>query len=324
MPESFEPSVWSLVLQRPSQFRYARPAVRRLSIFVLGLVGIVAGLEILVRWNEPLFASATHRALATVAMFDRHARVDFLLFGTSRTQDGVSPYLISRSLQQFGTTLGEFCGYNAAFTSSSIDALEALADRFVARPELRWVVFELSDPQIVNLATSWNSPPQKGGSVEADLASLTCRIQLVKHREAFVSDNIARLPALLVFGPSLAGEVRGIDQVSTWLGRRERTAEDFDAPIWKPRVIGPYARQMSLEPEMNAIANRLVAISSKYSSRGIRVSSASPPLSREWSLARERDELQPLFTEVARRSGCEVWDFASLDLPNGFSGIRRI
>ena len=316
MPESFEPRFGPLSANvHPA----AATPVRRLWLFVLGVLGIVAGLEILVRCNEPLFEAATHRALAKAAMFDRHPRVDFLLFGTSRTQDGVSPDLISRSLRQIGKAPVDFRGYNAAFTSSSIEALEDQADRFIARPELKWVVFELSDPQIANLPTPWNPPPAATGSIEADLAAILRRVRLVKHREAFVSDNIARLPALLVFGPSLGGwEVKGIDQLSTWLGRKERDAEDFDASIWKPRVFRPDEPKRALDPAMDAIANRLAAISSKYTARGIRVSFASPPLSREWSPARERDVLQPLFAEVARRSGCEVWDFASLDLPQRF------
>ncbi len=301
-----------------AQHSAAGPA-RILTRFVVGLVVLVACLEALVRRNEPLFASATHRALAKAAMFDRHPQVDFLLFGTSRTQDGVSPDLISRSLSEIAPSLGALRGYNAAFTSSSIDALEALAGRFVSRPELKWVVVELSDPQNLNPPTPWNAPPLAEGTVEAELAEFVRGLRFVKHRAAFVSDNIARLPALLVFGPSLGGwEVKGIDQVATWLGRREQPAVDFDASIWKPTIIQGDAPLQRLDTESSDIAGRYAAIAAKYHAHGIKVAFASPPLSREWTPAPERDSMKPLFAEVARRSGCEVWDFSSLSLPGRF------
>jgi hypothetical protein len=294
-------------------------AARRLLAFVLGLLVLAGGLELLVRWNEPLFAAATHRALAKAAMFDRHPRVDFLFLGTSRTQDGVSPALVSQGLEALSPDLRGVPGYNAAFTSASLDALESLSGRFLSRPELRLIVIELSDPQTVNPPTPWDGSKPDETTVEGRLALLARGVRFIRHRSAFLSDNIARLPALLVFAPALGGwEVKGVDQVATWLGRREPVAAGFDAAAWKPALLRPGGDATRLDAERSAIADRFVAVAARYRARGKTVVFASPPLARDWSPAPERDSLKGMFAEVARRSGCEVWDFSSLALPERF------
>lgn len=295
---------------------------RRLGAFALGLLLFTGCFELFVRRNEALFASASHRALAKAAMCDRQTKVDFLFFGTSRTQDGVSPRLISEELAEITPEKGDIQGYNAAFTSSSLDALEALADRFLARPELQLVVVELSDPQCVNPATPWNSTEsnqEKSGSVEGRLSRFAKKLHFIRYRSAFLSDNIARLPALLLFAPALGGwEVKGADQLASWLGRREKPASDFDHHLWTPSVVSPAVPVTMLDAHDDAIAKRFVAIAAKYRAKGIKVVFASPPLSQQWEFAPERDRMKALFAEVARQSGCEVWDFSSLNLDTRF------
>ena len=78
---------------------------RRLLAFVLGLIVFAGLLELGVRRNGLLFSAASHRALAKVAMFERHSRVDILFLGTSRTQDGVSPALIAEAVTKFAPAI---------------------------------------------------------------------------------------------------------------------------------------------------------------------------------------------------------------------------
>ena len=294
-------------------------AARRLGTFVLGLCLGVAALEGVVRRNDPLFFAASHRALTKAALFDRHPRVDFLFLGTSRIQDGVSPALISRALEEIRPELKGVRGYNAAFTSSSVDALEVLTDRFVSRPELQLIVIELSEPQTWNPPTPWTGSEPDRDTLEGRLASVAREVRFIRHRSAFLSDNLARLPALLVFAPSLGGwEVKGVDQAATWLGRQEPRAEGFEAGLWKPAILRPGGEPISLETAPSSIADRFAAVAARYRARGVAVVFASPPRGQDWSPAPERDSLKGLFAEVARRSGCEVWDFSSLPLPPRF------
>ncbi|MSU32713.1 MAG: hypothetical protein EXS25_08670 [Pedosphaera sp.] len=296
---------------------------RRLLAFVLGLIVFAGLVELGVRCNVLLFSAASHRALAKVAMFERHSRVDILFLGTSRTQDGVSPALIAEAVTKFSPALGEIRGYNAAFTSSSLDALEALGSRFLSKPELKLVVIELSDPQQRNPATPWNGDVVKASpsTLEGRLIQWAQKIYCVKQRSAFVSDNITRLPALLLFAPSLGGwEVKGSDQLTVWLGHREKPAEDFDFKAWQPVMLPSNASNQSLNTgaEQWVIADRFSQVASQYKARGIQVVFASPPLRHHPSLTSERASMEALFQAVSYRSQCEVWDFSSSKVADRF------
>ncbi len=296
---------------------------RRLLAFVLGLIVFAGLLELGVRRNGLLFSAASHRALAKVAMFERHSRVDILFLGTSRTQDGVSPALIAEAVTKFAPALAEIRGYNAAFTSSSLDALEALASRFLSKPELKLVVIELSDPQRRNPATPWKGDvvTANPSTLEGRLTQWAQRLHCVKQRSAFLSDNIARLPALLLFAPSLGGwEVKGADQLSVWLGHPEKPAADFDSQAWQPIVLPSNAGAQTLYTgaEQWVIADRFSQVAAQYKARGIQVVFASPPLRPHPSLTSERASMEPLLQAVSYRSQCEVWDFSASKVSDRF------
>ena len=299
--------------------RPARAPGRRLVLFLAGLLALLAALECLVRWNAPLFAAASHRALAKAAMLDQHPRVDILFLGTSRTQDGVSPDLVTRTLEEAASKPGKVIGFNAAFPGSSLDALASLARRFAGRPGLRVLAIELSEPQLGNEPAPWEISDLPPVTLEDRLErGLSARVSLVRYRSAFLPDNLGRLPALLVFGPSLSGwETLGSDQVASWLGHKERPATGFDPARWHPALYMPGAPARTLDAVADKQATRLAEIAGYYRAKGVRVVFVIPPMMRGVALPPERDRLKPLFAEVARRSGCEAWDYASLDLPAG-------
>src|SRR5262245_45425509 len=110
------------MIDRPN----GRIASSRLATFLIGVLVLVLALEVFERRYSELFAAATHRGLTKAAMYDRHARVNVLFLGSSRTQDGVSPDLVTRALQQAAPDLGELPGFNAAFTGSSLGMLLSL------------------------------------------------------------------------------------------------------------------------------------------------------------------------------------------------------
>jgi hypothetical protein len=290
---------------------------RRLLWFVSGLVVMLGGLEWLVRSNAPLFASATHRALAKVAMYERHPRVDVLFLGTSRTQDGVSPDLVTRALAEVAPNLGAVPGYNAAFTGSSLDALLTLVPRFGFRRDLKTVVIELSMPQLSNEPSPWEEPKADTLTMEDKLGQAAQCVAFIRYRKAFLSDNIIRLPALLVFAPSLGGwETRTAEQVASWLGHKETAATNFDQSLWKPAIIGVDATARKLNANYESIVAKLAALALQLQGHGLKVVFTVPPMSRELVDAPERERMLPLFAEVARRSKCEVWNFVPLSLPN--------
>ena len=290
---------------------------RRLTLFISGLLLFVTVFECFVRRHDRLFAAASHRALAKAAMFDLHPQAKLLFLGTSRTQDGVSPVLVTRKLGEIGSGPGALPGYNAAFTGSGIDALMSLATRFSTRTGLRLVVIELSGPQLKNEPAPWEQAEPPLLTLEDHLTHLLRHLHLVRYRYVFLSDNLGRLPALLFFAPSLSGwETKGSDQVASWLGRREKSATGFEPARWQPRVWGTNTPGQTLDPDSELLASRLAGLVELYRQHGLRVAFAVPPLTSRYEPALERGPLLPLFAEVARRGRCEVWDFAAATPPD--------
>ncbi len=305
---------------RPAAHQTETPpeAIRRLVYFVLGLLLAVVALECFVRANSSLFAAASHRALTKVAIFEKHPRVDFLFLGTSRTQDGVSPVLMTRALREISPELGDVPGYNAAFTGSSLDSLIELVPHFGFRRDLKLVIIEVSSPQILNEPAPWKESEIPPVSVEDKLRNAAGNFHFIRYRKAFLSDNLGRLPALLIFPRSLSGwETKGKDQVASWLGREEQSANGFDAKIWTPELCTTASPAQKLDAINDAVANQLVAVARQFQEHGIKVAFAVPPMTRALD-APEKKSMKPLLVEIARRSECEVWNFAPLTLPDHF------
>jgi hypothetical protein len=300
--------------------RYTAPVptpARRLLLFVSGLAAVAVSLEWQVRAHEPVFAAATNRALAKAALLDAHGPVDVLFFGTSRLQDGVSP-------EVFSAALGEptVSAFNLAFTSSSLPSLERLAQRYADRPGLRLVFLELSTPQLENGGPVWEESAPVGQDVEGRLTSwVHGEVRTIAHRQAFVEDNVVRLPALLWFAPALDGsETRVADQLAAFLGHREPRPEGFDPQAWEPVRWSPGDAVVGDGPPLpDARVDRLAGLAQDYRAHGVRTVFVVPPLTQRFEPAEERGHaMKSLFARLAKASGAEVWDYSSLPLPDRF------
>jgi hypothetical protein len=294
-----------------------RPAAR-LAWFIGGLLVLLVALELFERSHSVLFAAATHRGLTKVAMFDRHPTVNMLFLGSSRTQDGVSPDLVTRRLHDIAPELGPVTGFNAAFTGSSLGALVSLVPRFDGRADLRLVVIELSDPQIFNEAAPWDEPKRAVVTVEDRLADAMQHIAIVRYRKALIGANLGRLPALLAASSMGGWETKGSEQLASWLGQREEQATAFDPRMWRADVLSPAAKPVTLSHEESDVADQLASLAAHFRAHGVVPVFAVPPLAASDLDAPERHGLQPLFAEVARRGQCEVWNFAPVELPDKF------
>ena len=259
---------------------------RRLLSFAAGLAALALALEAFIRTHEAPFAAAANRALAKAALLDAHGPVDVLFFGTSRVQDGVSPRVFSDSL---GDGVAAF---NLAFTSSSLQSLEALAERYETRAGLKLVVLELSTPQLENGAPVWEETPN-GTDVEGRLTGWVHEhVRAVAHRQALVSDALVRLPSLLWFAPALDGsETRVTDQLASFFGHRERVPEGFDAAAWEPKrwtaqeasprdPTGSWQGSLIAQAVGKAqapLVDRLARLVAGYRSHGVRAVFVVPP-----------------------------------------------
>ncbi len=289
------------------------PAARRLCAFAFSVAVLVAAGEAFVRGHEAAFAAATNRALAKAAILDRHGPVDVIFFGTSRMQDGVAPRLFSEELERL--VPGEpVTAFNLAFTSSSLESLEALAARYGHRPGLRLAVIELSGPQLENGPPVWEGSPPPGTDVEGRLTGwLHAHVRLLADRQSLVSDNLVRLPSLLWFGGAMDGsETRVLDQLLAFLGRRERAPTDVDPSAWTPRRFTglPLGEGQGAD---GLLVERLARLAHAFAGHAVFV---VPPYTRAYEDPRERGPaMKALFAALAARSGAEVWDYSDLDLP---------
>ncbi len=313
---------------------------RRLLLFSGGLALLALGLEATVRAREAPFAAATSRALAKAALLDAHGPVDVLFFGTSRVQDGVSPQLFSDALGW----IPPVSAFNLAFTSSSLESLEALATQYEGRVGLRLAVIELSTPQLQNGAPVWEAPPP-AEDVEGRLTAwVHAHARTIAHRQAFVSDNVVRLPSLLWFAPALDGsETRVTDQLAAYLGHREALPASFDAAAWEPvrwtgqeelpaEPVPPPKRALFANASRQAradLVDRLARLVEGYRVHGVQTVFVVPPLTQAFAPAEERDPfMKAFFILLARACGAEVWDYSSLALPDdvfrGESHLNRL
>jgi hypothetical protein len=292
---------------------------RRLACFVGGLGLILALLEGAMRWQPGLFEAAAHRALAKAFMFDQHKNVSLLFLGTSRSQDGVSPPLVTRALKELAPELGNQPGFNAAFTGSSLDALASLTPRFASRQGLRFAVIELSGPQTSNGAALLDEDTSDDPGVEGQLSRIASAAKLVRYRKAFVPENFTRLAKMLLFGASLSGwETETRDQWNSWRGKPEAAAEKFDPGLWTPEILDSHGEAQKLSRKNEAICQQLVALAQSYADHGIPLAFAVPPLTAKWKANSESKSLPLLFSEVARRTGCEVWNYSARPIPENF------
>lgn len=293
-----------------------RASVRRLALFLGGLCTVFGGLEWVVQANSELLEALSDRGQIKVAMFAQRSRDQFLFLGSSRTEGGVSPVLITRALRNIAPALGDVHGFNAAVAGSDLNALSALVSRIGFTNNLRLVVVELSSVQLKIEPLPQEEPPLSAVTIEDRLAALTHHVHLIKHRKGY--RNLGYLPAILILGPHLSGwETKAKDQIAAFRGVQEAEAVGFDERLWGPDIVFPSASPQPLDEQSEKIVARVVALAHDLQEHGVRVVFAVPPLRSDFA-APEKGLLRPLFAEVARRTHCEVWDFSSRSLPDIF------
>ena len=288
-------------------------SVRRLLWFVGGLCLVLGGLEWVVRANVDVLDALSDRGRMKVAMFAQHPDAQFLILGSSRLEGAVSPVLVSRSLRRTAPELGEVRGFNAAFAGSSLAALTALVPRITFSETLRLVMIEISTAQL-HMPAPQAEAVSSAVTIEDRLVAAVQQVQFVKYRKAY--GYIGYVPALLFFGPRLSGwETKAKDQIASWRGREEEEARDFNGTMWGPEVISPSSDAIDLDARNEMLVERLVDVAGHFQKRGVTVVFVVPPLKRDLD-APEKGKLVPLFAEIARRTHCEVWNFAPRVLPD--------
>lgn len=290
---------------------------KRLTCFFIGLLISISALEVLVQNNEPLFKGASHKMMAKAAVFNKKKSVDLVFFGTSITQDGVSPPLVSRRLKEIVSS-NEINIYNAASTGSSIEDLIVVEPMYSHKLSLHAVIIELSDPLLNNKPTiPLTYLKSENKNIEKTLAESLNNLDFIKYRKAFYSDNIGRLLSLLLFSSLYSGhETRLIDQFNVWFNITEPSPLNYDETIWTPEIISTNNPVVTLNQKNEELANKMTSFVKLYTEKGIKVIFIVPPVSA--SPSTKQDQYIPLYEELARRTKCNIWNFNKHSIPDYF------
>lgn len=255
--------------------------------------------------------------LAKLATFERKPQVDYLFFGTSLTQDGIAPRLVSRHLQEISPELPELVGFNAAAPGASIDDLLTLAPRYLYKPSLRVVFIELSTPHFSNTATLPATLQSPITTVEGRLAAALQNIFFIKFRNAFRLGNLGSFISLLLFSSSMSGsEARLNDFIAAWTGKDELVPENFNESLWVPAGISTQNNLQPLDGEREKIAAKVMQLSTMFQAQGIKVILYAPPASADYLV--DKNGLTLFYNELAKRSKAELWNFIGLPIPAHF------
>lgn len=294
-------------------------ATRRLLVFASAVALVVLLLELGIRSRPQVFADATNRGLSKAAICDSRPGLDLVFLGTSRSQDGISPRLVIDSMGRHGSGPADWSGFNVAFSGANLGDLIELAPRMGAHHPLKMAVVEVSEPQVLNRVSEAAARPSTQSGLEGFLSDVSNRSLLIRYRRAFLPEYLGRLLTLLVVSDSLEGwETRGSEQVSSWLGHRLKPALDFDPGLWNLEPVTPSASPQPLGKDLEYVLERYVEVTRQFQNRGVQVVFVVPPLGRDHVHAVERGSFRSLFAELARATGCEVWNFAELVLPDSF------
>lgn len=293
------------------------PTFNSLAVFTSTLILFFVCLEIFVRKNENVFEGASHRLLAKTANYQNKPHISYVFFGTSRTQDGVAPRLVSRHMQQLKPELQPQIGFNSATMGGSLDDLFQLLPRYLENPELRTVLIEISTPHLGNKPSLPAANVGDYKSFEERISYELQKFAIIKYRLAFRPGTFGTVISLLLFSPIMSGsEVRLTDFIAAWSGKIEPDPQDFHAEIWTPSPIIPNAADISFNQELENQLIKLKDISSKLKNNGIKVIFYVPPASS--APLPERDQLIPFYRELVYRTQADLWDFSSCAIPDKY------
>jgi hypothetical protein len=262
--------------------------VRRLLVYVAGLLGALALVEGAFRIFEPEIVASAHRATTKAALLRKQGPVDVLFFGTSRFWDAIAP-------SQFAACLPGARAFSLATSGARLDTLQSMAEQFAGRPGLRLAFVELSRPHL-----DTGSPPEAPATAIEALAART--LKLVEHRAALRGESLARLPSLLFFPRVMDGsEVRLADEVAALLGRSAIPPTAMEA---RPAPVGP----STLPP--GSAAQRMGAVGRRIREAGAQVVFVLPPIQS----CEPPEDVEAVAGWLAREF--PVWDYRAVSLPH--------
>ena len=262
---------------------------RKPVIYFVVLLAVLASLELAVRMNEQSLLSVQNKVLLKKQMVLLRRPTHVLFLGTSRTQDGVEPRALMKSMTRIDPDSEDVELFNAAATASTMDSLKYFVETILCKEGLKLLVIEVSDPQMMNGPTAFefneaSVPKNTEEHLQKFLSDHSC---LVRHRKLFRLDSLRRIPTLWLSDFSVGTELFRRAVLSDLAERidRDAVAQEAGTGRWKPEAIPPADKLSELklsEQQIKAVQvyKEIVVVARRSD---VEVLFMIPPLRGEWA-----------------------------------------
>lgn len=285
------------------------PTARQRLLRYLGVVLVLGlGSETALRGCESQWLAATHRARFKVELMRRQPVHEVVVLGSSRLEMAFSPAAFAASARNHGT---DWSAFVAAIADTSMELLEYTCNEVSSRGTVRLALVELSEPQLRHAPLEWG-PKAAPDNLEGQVANvLTQHLALLRLRNAFRLENVARLVLLSLFPQHFDGsEHSGLDYAKA-LWRTSAAPEIDNEGTWPLSVVerGSDSDTPVEQPELEL--QQLSHCVSALRQSGARVLFVVPPTRWARDSFERSSSFQNLALRIAVGTQTPVWDFAA-------------
>ncbi|MDH5425313.1 MAG: hypothetical protein OEY29_09985 [Gammaproteobacteria bacterium] len=223
------------------QLILARKLKNKAALYFLILILIFFLIETTIRFNEDSVFALQEKALVKLQMFVLRKQTDIVFIGSSRTQDGIEPDVITHTLGSLNPNLQSINVFNGGSAGSSLDRLAYFADKSLDKPGLKILAVEVSGPQLKdnNWTPSFYSALPATDTEDFLQKKLSEYLYTVRYRKSFRIDSILRSPLLFMANSSDGTEVFRRSNIRQWYADSHIELTDDDRAAWQSSILYP-------------------------------------------------------------------------------------
>ena len=210
-------------------------------LYFIVIISFFIGLELTVRYHEDSVFALQEKALIKLQMFLLRGQTDIVFLGSSRTQDGIEPDVISKALADSDPALKNIRVFNASSASASLDKLHFLAIRALDKPGLSIMAIEVSQPQLRDIiwTSSFYSEEPAKDTEDFLQKALSKYSYIIRYRKSLRLGNILRSPVLMMADYSDGTEIFRRGNAKQWMADSHIDLTDEDKRHWRSDLFTP-------------------------------------------------------------------------------------
>jgi len=247
-------------------------------LYFIVIIAFFISLELTVRYHEDSVFSLQEKALIKLQMFLLRGQTDIVFLGSSRTQDGIEPDVISKTLADSDPSLNNIRIFNASSASASLDKLHFLAIRALDKPDLKIMAIEVSQPQLKD--KSWTSSfysEEPATDTEDFLQKALSKYSyIVRYRKSLRLANVLRSPVLMMADYSDGTEIFRRGNAKQWMADSHIDLTEGDKHNWRSDLFIPRADKANTRSDK--YINTYLSIADKARQKGVKLILYTPPV----------------------------------------------